>query len=156
MPDASDAFQPDVPVRGGHEWSRAPRLGLAEQPQWSDQLGEPERRHHILPVSCLQVEVDVVRRSNVAGAEDSVIADAVKARGRTWNRKRGWRGPLAERYADFEQVVARRGELVVMRAPVGCEVQILDFTAVRPPWCDGSRWRDEPDDEPVGGSHETS
>src|SRR5262249_26147782 len=57
LPDASDAFQPDVPVRGGYEWSRAPRLGLAEQPQWSDQPGEPERRHHVLPVSCLQVEL---------------------------------------------------------------------------------------------------
>ena len=51
--DASDAFQPDVPVRGGYEWSRAPRLGLAAQPQWSDQPGEPERRRHVLPVSCI-------------------------------------------------------------------------------------------------------
>ena len=53
--DASDAFQPDVPVRGGYEWSRAPRLGLAAQPQWSDQPGEPERRHHVLPVSCCKL-----------------------------------------------------------------------------------------------------
>jgi hypothetical protein len=84
----------------------------------------------------------VVRRSNVAGAEDSGIADAVKARREDVERKATC-PPLAERYADFEQVVARQRELVVMRAPVCCEVQILDFTAVRPPWCDGSRRRDD-------------
>jgi hypothetical protein len=55
--EASDAFQPDVPVRGGYEWSRAPRLGLAEQPQWSDPPSKPERRHHVLPVSRLQAEL---------------------------------------------------------------------------------------------------
>jgi hypothetical protein len=39
----------------------------------------------------------VVRRSSVAGAEDSVMADAVKARGRTWIRKRRMAcPPLAE------------------------------------------------------------
>jgi hypothetical protein len=57
MREASDAFQPDVPVRGGYEWPRAPRLGLAEQPQWSDPPSKPERRHHVLPVSCVQVEL---------------------------------------------------------------------------------------------------
>ena len=70
----------------------------------------------------------MVRRSSVAGAEDSVIPDAVKAGGRTWSRKQRRMAcpPLAERHADFEQVVARRRELVVMPAPVGLGCRLDD------------------------------
>ena len=89
----------------------------------------------------------MVRRSSVAGAEDSVIPipDAVKAGGRMWSRKQRRMAcpPLAERDADYEQVVARRRELVVIPAPVGLGCR-LDDTEPFELWPLESRVRESP------------
>jgi hypothetical protein len=81
------------------------------------------------------------------------MPDAVKAGGRTWSRKqrRMASPPLAERHADFEQVVARRRELVVMPAPVGrALLDLAEVSAAKVQVADDQRCPALGEDRPPG------